>query len=153
MHPDFHWPNILETDFREFHWRSRKYDKLIASFTDSNFSQWLHLKYLVWFYKRGKWSVKLVINLSYFLNYFCETNCYRPSGKYFVSESWVTWFEACLWPISPTLTSSMAEWFLPMPEVRSWIQSLANLFYRTFMYCQLYWKDKKKEKRGQEWPI
>ena len=36
VHPDFHWTNILATDFREFHWWSQKYDKLIASFTDAN---------------------------------------------------------------------------------------------------------------------
>ena len=34
LHPDFHWPNILATDFHKFHWWLRKYDKLIASFTD-----------------------------------------------------------------------------------------------------------------------
>ena len=37
VHPEFHWPNIFATDFRKFHWWSRKYDKLIASFTDANF--------------------------------------------------------------------------------------------------------------------
>ena len=37
VHPNFYWPNFLAPNFCEFHWRSRKYDKLFASFTDANF--------------------------------------------------------------------------------------------------------------------
>ena len=79
---NFHWPTILATNFREFHWQSQKYDAI--------FLRWRHLKYLAWFYKRGKWSVKLAINLSYFCNHFCKTNCNRRSRKYFVSVTRVT---------------------------------------------------------------
>ena len=28
-----------------------------------------------------------------------------------------------------------------------------KIIYWTFIYCQLYWKDENKEKRGREWPI
>ena len=115
-----YWFTFLEFNWRFIcHWIMKNKDTLkiiwtftdqrfsrpiSASFTDSRknmtnesqvsltqiFSQWLHLKFLTWFYKRGKWSVKLAINLSYFCNHFCKTNCNRRSRKYFVSVTRVT---------------------------------------------------------------
>ena len=51
--------------------------------------------------------------------------------------------------------TQLVERSLPIPEVRGLNPVIGkNLFiYWTFVYCQLYWKDENKEKRGWEWPI
>ena len=41
---------------------------------------------------------------------------------------------------------------LPIPEVRGSDPIIGKLSYKTFVNCQLYWKDEKR-KRGFEWPI
>ena len=62
--------------------------RLHASF--ANFSLWLHLNYLAWFYKRGKcqWNSRGICHI--FMTIFCKTNCELWSTNFFVSESWVT---------------------------------------------------------------
>ena len=48
--------------------------------------------------------------------------------------------------------AQLVERSLPMPEVRGSTPVIGKIYW-TFVYCQLYWKDENKEKRGQEWPI
>ena len=80
VHPDFHWPNILGTNFCEFQWQ---FFEFFCKFWES-FLQWLHLNNLCcesiaqdgmqasqifsqWLHLNNlTWSVKLALNLSYF---------------------------------------------------------------------------------------
>ena len=48
--------------------------------------------------------------------------------------------------------AQLVEQSLPTPEVRSSNPVIGKIYW-TFVYCQLYWKDENKEKRGREWPI
>ena len=51
------------------------------------------------------------------------------------------------------VVARLAEWLLPFPEVRGLNLVIGKFLLRTFIYCQLYWKDQIKLKRGREWPI
>ena len=48
--------------------------------------------------------------------------------------------------------AQLVERSLPNPEVRGSNPVIGKIYW-TFIYCQLYWKDENKEKRGREWPI
>ena len=48
--------------------------------------------------------------------------------------------------------AQLVERLLLIPEVRGSNPVIGKIYW-TFVYCQLYWKDKNKEKRGREWPI
>ena len=48
--------------------------------------------------------------------------------------------------------AQLAEWPLPTPGVSSSNPVIGQNLHWTFVYCQLYWKDK-NNKKGREWPI
>ena len=50
------------------------------------------------------------------------------------------------------VVAQLVEWLLPILEVRSSNPVIGKIEW-TLVYCELYWKDKNKEKRGREWPI
>ena len=50
--------------------------------------------------------------------------------------------------IAVMVVAQLVERPLPTPEVGG----LNPVIGKIYMYCQLYWKDENKEKRGQEWP-
>ena len=50
------------------------------------------------------------------------------------------------------VVAQLVEQLPPTLEVAVQIQSSAN-FMLNIVYCQLYWRDENKEKRGREWPI
>ena len=50
------------------------------------------------------------------------------------------------------VVAQLVERLLPIPEVRGSNPVIGKIYW-TFVYCQLYWKDENKEKRGREWPI
>ena len=50
------------------------------------------------------------------------------------------------------VVAQLVERSLLIPEVRGSNPVIGKIYW-TFVYCQLYWKDKNKEKSGREWPI
>ena len=50
------------------------------------------------------------------------------------------------------VVAQLVEWSLLIPKVRGSNPVIGKIYW-TFVYCQLYWKDENKEKRGREWPI
>ena len=48
--------------------------------------------------------------------------------------------------------AQLVERWLLKTEVHSSNPVIGKIYW-TFVYCQLYWKDENKEKRGREWPI
>ena len=49
------------------------------------------------------------------------------------------------------VVAQLVERSLPIPEVRN-LNAVIGKFLLNIVSCQLYWKDKKKRKRGREWP-
>ena len=47
----------------------------------------------------------------------------------------------------------LVERSLPTAEVRGSNPVIGKLLYRTFIYCQLYWKDENKEKEAENGPF
>ena len=50
------------------------------------------------------------------------------------------------------VVAQLVERSLPIPKVCGSNPVIGKIYW-TFIYCQLYWKDENKEKRGREWPI
>ena len=50
------------------------------------------------------------------------------------------------------VVAQLVERSLLIPEVRGSNPVIGKIYW-IFVYCQLYWKDENKEKRGREWPI
>ena len=55
------------------------------------------------------------------------------------------------WPWA-VVVAQLLKRSLPIPEVHGSNPAIGKIYW-TFVYCQLYWKDENKEKRGREWPI
>ena len=55
-----------------------------------------------------------------------------------------------LWAV---VVGQLVEWSLPTNEVSSSPPVIGKLFCRTFVYCQLYWKDENKEKEAGNSPF
>ena len=51
------------------------------------------------------------------------------------------------------VVAQLVECLLSTPEVRSLNPVIWKLFYRIFVHCQLYFKDKNKEKEGENGPF
>ena len=52
-------------------------------------------------------------------------------------------------PNRAVVVAQLEERLLPIPELHSFESSHQQNFYWTFIYCQLYWKDKNKEKEAE----
>ena len=64
---------------------------------------------------------------------------------------WKPWWEKLsTWPV---VVAQLVELSFPVPEVHGSNPNTAKLGYRTFVYCQLYWKDKNKAKEAVNWPF
>ena len=50
------------------------------------------------------------------------------------------------------VVAQLVEQLLPTPKVRGSNPVIGKIYW-TSVYCQLYWKDENKLKRGREWPI
>ena len=59
------------------------------------------------------------------------------------SKRWTHW---------TVVVAQMVERWLSTPEVRG-SSPVIGIIFISNIYCQLYWKDENKEKRGREWPI
>ena len=51
------------------------------------------------------------------------------------------------------VVAQLVQQALVTPEVCSSNPVIVKLLHRTFVYCQLNWKDDNKRKRGREWPF
>ena len=51
------------------------------------------------------------------------------------------------------VVAQLVEWSLPTREVGRSNPGIGKKLSWIFVYCQLYWKDENKEKRGVDWPI
>ena len=78
------------------------------------------------------------------------------ADKFFLSLSLSLSLNICLFPfflniLWSVVVAHLVERSLPTPTPRfessQWQKIILNI------YCQLYWKDKNKEIRGQDWPI
>ena len=57
------------------------------------------------------------------------------------------------WWFVVVVVAQLVEWSLAKPKVRSSNSVIGKLLCRTFVYCQLYWKDKHKEKEARKGPL